>query len=37
MSELCRTRIGDYWLKDAEDMKEIIKRKRTELGLEVEA
>lgn len=37
MNELCRTRIGEYWLKDAEEIKEIIKRKRKELGLDVEA
>lgn len=33
MSELCRTRIGDFWLKDADEIDDFVKRKREELGL----
>jgi tRNA pseudouridine55 synthase len=30
MSELCRTRIGDFWLKDADEIDTFIKRKKQE-------
>lgn len=30
MSELCRTRIGDFWLKDAHEIDTFIKRKKQE-------
>jgi len=30
MSELCRTRIGDFWLKDADEIEDFIKRKKDE-------
>jgi tRNA pseudouridine55 synthase len=33
MSELCRTRIGNFWLKDADEIEDFVKRKREELGL----
>lgn len=33
MSELCRTRIGKFWLKDAEEIEGYVARKRAELGL----
>ncbi|RDB04676.1 tRNA pseudouridine(55) synthase TruB [Runella aurantiaca] len=35
MSELCRTRIGTYWLKDAEEIEDYVKRKRLELNLDL--
>lgn len=34
MSELCRTRIGQYWLKDAEEIEDFIKKRRLEIGLQ---
>jgi tRNA pseudouridine55 synthase len=34
MSELCRTRIGNFWLKDADEIEDFVKRKREELGLD---
>lgn len=34
MSELCRTRIGSFWLKDADEIEDFIKRKRKELGFD---
>lgn len=33
LSELCRTRIGRFWLKDAEEIEAFVKRKREELNL----
>ena len=33
LSELCRTRIGRFWLKDAEEIESFVKRKREELNL----
>jgi tRNA pseudouridine55 synthase len=30
MNELCRTRIGDFWLKDADEIDTFIKRKKQE-------
>ena len=33
MSELCRTRIGNFWLKDADEIEDFVKRKKEELGL----
>ncbi|MEI7582627.1 tRNA pseudouridine(55) synthase TruB [Runella sp.] len=33
MRELCRTRIGDFWLKDADEIDDFVKRKREELGI----
>ena len=33
MSELCRTRIGAFWLKEAEEIEDYVKRKRLELNL----
>lgn len=34
MSELCRTRIGNFWLKDANEIEEYVARKRAEQGLQ---
>jgi tRNA pseudouridine55 synthase len=34
MSELCRTRIGPFWLKDAHEIDDFVRRKRDELGLD---
>lgn len=34
MSELCRTRIGAFWLKDAHEIEDFVRRKRDELGLD---
>lgn len=33
LSELCRTRIGRFWLRDAEEIESFVKRKREELNL----
>ncbi|MFN8345306.1 MAG: tRNA pseudouridine(55) synthase TruB [Spirosomataceae bacterium] len=33
LSKLCRTRIGDFWLKDAEEIEDFVKRKKEELGI----
>jgi len=33
MSELCRTRIGEFWLKDAEEIEDFIQKKRAALGM----
>lgn len=32
LSKLCRTRIGKFWLKDAEEIDDFVKRKKAELG-----
>jgi tRNA pseudouridine55 synthase len=34
MNELCRTRIGQFWLKDAHEIDDFVRRKRDELGLD---